>query len=98
MKHNFVHKDVKCDICNVDTIIGIRYKCSVCDDYDLCESCEGVYDHDHALIKIKYDGQKFAKEPLTAIEVIGTTVITGAQILKKGYNTAVKTIRKLSGK
>eukprot|EP01089_Gocevia_fonbrunei_P009574 TRINITY_DN2191_c0_g1_i1.p1 TRINITY_DN2191_c0_g1~~TRINITY_DN2191_c0_g1_i1.p1 ORF type:complete len:570 (-),score=125.11 TRINITY_DN2191_c0_g1_i1:1-1710(-) len=44
-----------CDACNQD-IIGIRYKCSVCPDYDLCEKCEessqSVHSADHAFLKI----------------------------------------------
>lgn len=35
-KHNFIHKETSCDICQVQPIIGIRYKCSVCINYDLC--------------------------------------------------------------
>ena len=35
-------------------IYGIRYKCFVCKDYDLCESCESKSIHDHhAFIKIR---------------------------------------------
>jgi hypothetical protein len=49
-----VHDNVVCDGCN-GSVVGIRYKCSVCPDYDLCESCElkgGVHDASHPLLKI----------------------------------------------
>jgi next-to-BRCA1 protein 1 len=49
-----VHEGVTCDGCN-GSVVGMRYKCSVCFDYDLCESCEakgGVHDQSHPLIKI----------------------------------------------
>lgn len=49
-----VHDNVVCDGCN-GSVVGIRYKCSVCPDYDLCESCElrgGVHDSTHPLLKI----------------------------------------------
>jgi len=49
-----VHVGVVCDSCG-NSITGIRYKCSVCPDYDLCEGCEkkqGVHDASHAFLKI----------------------------------------------
>jgi len=49
-----VHENVKCDGCG-GQVIGIRYKCSVCPDYDLCENCEqkgGIHDPSHVFLKI----------------------------------------------
>jgi len=49
-----VHRGVLCDGCGVTPIRGIRYKCAVCPDYDLCAGCEGKNVHpDHALLKIR---------------------------------------------
>jgi len=36
-----VHFGVQCDGCGVNPIRGIRYKCAVCSDYDLCSQCLG---------------------------------------------------------
>jgi Domain of unknown function (DUF1917)/Zinc finger, ZZ type len=33
------HIDISCDGCDVEPIIGKRYKCRVCEDRDLCEPC-----------------------------------------------------------
>jgi hypothetical protein len=47
-----VHTGVTCDVCGTNPIVGIRYKCSVREDYDLCESCEASTPQDYPLLKI----------------------------------------------
>ena len=34
-----VHEEVVCDVCRRSPIVGVRYKCSVCDNYDICSDC-----------------------------------------------------------
>ena len=52
-----VHPGVICDGCK-EFVRGIRYKCSVCGDFDLCETCEAVDVHpEHALLKIRRPSQ-----------------------------------------
>lgn len=47
------HVGVVCDGCS-SGIFGIRYKCLVCPDYDLCSSCEKQGKHvDHNMVTIK---------------------------------------------
>jgi hypothetical protein len=49
-----VHQGVVCDGCG-GGIAGIRYKCSSCPDYDLCQTCEakgGIHDAAHVFLKI----------------------------------------------
>jgi hypothetical protein len=50
-----VHTGVQCDNCGVVPIVGNRYKCTACHNFDLCEACEssGVHARDHELIKFK---------------------------------------------
>ena len=49
-----MHPHVQCDGCNQRPIIGYRFKCVVCKDYDLCAKCEsrGVHkEHDFIIIR-----------------------------------------------
>lgn len=53
-KSSVIHS-VQCKIC-LKQIIGARYKCTVCKDYDMCEICEnkdGSHPEDHPLMKFK---------------------------------------------
>ncbi|CAB3409960.1 unnamed protein product [Caenorhabditis bovis] len=44
--------DAICDICNKD-IVGHRFKCLVCADYDLCQCCERQGKHaEHAMMRM----------------------------------------------
>jgi len=47
------HERVSCDVCNMTPIVGIRYNCSVCSDYDLCAGCEEKVGHNHPLLKLR---------------------------------------------
>ena len=59
-----VHKGIKCSSCGMKNIVGIRYKCTICKNYNLCEICEENIDHDedHVLLKIK--------EPIQSEEIL----------------------------
>lgn len=53
---NQLHPLVTCDGCE-GTVVGSRFKCSVCPDYDLCGTCEtkGLHAH-HQMIRIRNPG------------------------------------------
>lgn len=48
-----VHHQVTCDGCKASPIQGIRYKCSVCADFDFCDKCEAERQHGHPFLKIR---------------------------------------------
>jgi hypothetical protein len=50
------HEGVQCDGCGVSPIVGIRYKCAVCKDFDYCAKCEESLGHDHPFLKIRKAG------------------------------------------
>ncbi len=39
---------VSCDGCNISPIIGQRYSCTTCGNYDLCSQCQSK-GHEHPL-------------------------------------------------
>ncbi|CAF1253769.1 unnamed protein product [Didymodactylos carnosus] len=47
---------VTCDGCKMDPLIGLRYYCSTCGNYDLCQSCKDKgHEHELKLIDIPED-------------------------------------------
>jgi len=57
--NKFEHKGIKCQKCMAEPIIGIRYQCTECKDYNLCEKCEeenskeNFHNKEHNFIKIR---------------------------------------------
>lgn len=54
-REGYIHRGVTCNSCQASPICGIRYKCSSCVDYDVCERCEARDDHNktHLFLKIR---------------------------------------------
>jgi len=48
-----VHSYVTCDHCKKGPIVGKRFKCVVCPDYDHCETCEINFPHQHDMLVLK---------------------------------------------
>eukprot|EP01039_Chlorochromonas_danica_P005093 gene5093-5597_t len=45
MSQQVVHYGVSCDCCRISPLVGIRYKCSSCPNYDLCGDCIQLYEN-----------------------------------------------------
>ena len=54
-KEGYVHRGVTCNGCNTLPIRGIRYRCTNCADFDLCELCEAqqIHDRTHLFYKVR---------------------------------------------
>ena len=47
-----LHQGVSCDICGSKPLVGVRFKCLVCKDYDLCSCCvkKGIHSSEHEMM------------------------------------------------
>jgi len=87
------HKEVACDGCGATPIIGVRYKCSVCDDFDYCEECEHNIEHPHPFLKIKHQSQ-VPKAILTVLEEDGQPDKSAQDSLKDLISSQIKSLSK----
>jgi len=67
---------IVCNECR-HTVSGVRYKCTICEDFDLCEPCEmkgsSVHDPEHALLKVRAVSPPDTKQRPEAQRVIAAT-------------------------
>ncbi|OMJ81512.1 hypothetical protein SteCoe_18034 [Stentor coeruleus] len=69
--------DHTCDGCNINPIIGPRFKCTVCYNFDYCENCERAKYHEHLFLKLtkpqdaKYKSIILASNNLCEINNLG---------------------------
>jgi len=47
-----IHANVQCDECQIIPIVGVRYKCTVRHNFDLCAKCEGKAIQPYPMVKI----------------------------------------------
>ena len=66
VKNKEVHEEIKCEKCFTKPIIGDRYICRICQNYNLCEKCYKMnqvsQEHNHQFIKCKNKAQEKIKE------------------------------------
>ena len=61
------HAGITCDGCGAVNIVGFRYQCTVCPNFDLCESCEGRGIHDVTHTRLKIALPKPAAAPVAEV-------------------------------
>ena len=86
------HAGVICDRCGGDPLQGVRYRCSMCPDYDLCEGCidesDSVHDRSHLFLRID--------KPSAATSAY-TTVCNRSPCVHKGIACSVCSVADICG-
>ncbi|KAG8833691.1 hypothetical protein FRC17_010223 [Serendipita sp. 399] len=63
-----VHEGFSCNTCSVFPIVGTRYRCMICDDFDMCSTCFEKKEHDalHSIlmfpVPVTNDGEEEASD------------------------------------
>ena len=54
LAEKLIHFGIICDGCGTFPLVGCRYKCAICKDFDFCEECEKKFGekHNHPFLKI----------------------------------------------
>ncbi|CAF4514156.1 unnamed protein product, partial [Didymodactylos carnosus] len=56
--------NVYCDNCDMKPIVGVRYGCAQCSDYDSCQQCKENNSHEHELMKYFIPKTKYSLSEL----------------------------------
>lgn len=81
-----VHEGITCDICQASPIRGVRYRCSVCPDFDSCEACV-----DNAVQRGPHDPTThlYLRIPQTTTAVQGSPQVANrSQLVHHGFKCA----------
>jgi hypothetical protein len=81
-----VHAGYTCDRCGMQPITGIRYRCSVRPNYDLCEKCEAAEEQPHPMVKIRQPS-KMPHQVVCDYQVSAPVVQASAPVLNKVYKS-----------
>jgi len=76
------HNSIQCNTCNVYPIVGTRYQCTICHDFDLCADCEAKPDShpvNHPLLKHKQPVSTVTVHHGVSCDNCNKSPITGAR-------------------
>lgn len=65
LQNNVAHSNVRCDGCYMDPVVGRRFKCRVCPDFDYCDVCFKKFgtQHRHAFMMFRTENSRPEEPP-----------------------------------
>ena len=61
-----VHRNIICNGCHRQPLMGTRYMCLYCERFNLCEKCEGN-GHEHLMLRINYSNEEYLYQNLREV-------------------------------
>uniref|UniRef100_A0A914ZVV8 Mitogen-activated protein kinase kinase kinase n=1 Tax=Parascaris univalens TaxID=6257 RepID=A0A914ZVV8_PARUN len=84
IKRKYVHIGVRCRICN-KTIRGLRFRCTSCEDYDMCEICHsGGRHNEHICFRFDRpyrDEPRYTDEEILTMERLTIVLKNGRELI-----------------
>ncbi|XP_064642010.1 E3 ubiquitin-protein ligase MIB2-like isoform X2 [Lineus longissimus] len=80
------HQNIVCDACKKQDVMGMRWTCLKCKDYDLCSQCYMADKHEtnHSFLRIDYPGIPGVKVPKRngSVKITAKGIFTGAKVVR----------------
>ncbi|PHH81963.1 hypothetical protein CDD82_7450 [Ophiocordyceps australis] len=72
-RNGYIHRGCQCNACGAVPIRGVRYRCSNCSDFDLCETCEAhaMHHKTHIFYKIRVPAPPFGPRQIQPVWYTG---------------------------
>ncbi len=71
------HVGVACDVCKTNHIKGKRFKCLICENFDLCQKCEAKSVHNHPMLRFNLRQNYYFNEELFKLNIIHRKFLMG---------------------
>lgn len=81
-----IHQGVNCDVCNASPLVGTRYKCMHCANFDACEGCRRQHDNSHVFAEFVHEADQ---DKLWHVPVFKDSVYKEGKKPKEAYDHTI---------
>ena len=83
------HPNISCNSCTKHGIAGLRWKCAVCPNYDLCSNCYHADKHDLSHNFVRFDNSNSAtgipvpkRSSKNSVKMTAKGIFVGARVMR----------------